>query len=112
MLKDEAVMSISELSIAELKDLLSRIPKEIERRQKEERQQAIKELEAIAAQRGFDLNDLLSEAPVKQKQTRAAVAAKYQNPSNPEQTWTGRGRQPKWVVEFLANGGTMEQIQI
>lgn len=105
-------MSISELSIAELKDLLSRIPKEIERRIKEERQQAIKELEALAAQRGFDLNELLSEAPAKQKQTRAAVAAKYQHPSNPELTWTGRGRQPKWVAEFLVNGGSMEQIRI
>lgn len=103
-------MLISELSTAELKDLLARIPKEIERRVKEERQLAIKELEALAAQRGFDLNDLLSEAPAKQK--RAAVAVKYQHPNNPDMAWTGRGRQPKWVADFLANGGTMEQIRI
>ena len=25
------------------------------------------------------------------------VAAKYRNPANPEQTWTGRGVSPSWV---------------
>ncbi|MDX9944227.1 MAG: H-NS family nucleoid-associated regulatory protein [Azonexus sp.] len=26
--------------------------------------------------------------------------------------WTGRGRQPKWVAEFLSAGGTIEQLAI
>ena len=25
------------------------------------------------------------------------VAPKYRNPANPEQTWTGRGKAPKWI---------------
>ena len=27
---------------------------------------------------------------------------KYRNPENPEQTWSGRGKRPAWVVDYLA----------
>jgi DNA-binding protein H-NS len=32
------------------------------------------------------------------------VAPKYRNPSNPEQTWTGRGVSPTWVQALKATG--------
>lgn len=34
----------------------------------------------------------------------AKVAPKYRNPSNHEQTWTGRGVTPKWVADLKAEG--------
>ncbi len=32
------------------------------------------------------------------------VAPKYRDPANPDNTWTGRGRMPKWVAELSAQG--------
>jgi DNA-binding protein H-NS len=32
------------------------------------------------------------------------VPAKYRNPANPEQTWTGRGVSPAWVQELKVSG--------
>lgn len=32
------------------------------------------------------------------------VAPKYRDPANPDNTWTGRGRMPKWVAELSAKG--------
>ncbi|QIO88561.1 DNA-binding protein [Stenotrophomonas rhizophila] len=32
------------------------------------------------------------------------VAPKYRNPSNPKETWTGRGRQPRWMAELVHSG--------
>ncbi len=32
------------------------------------------------------------------------VAPKYRNPSNHEQTWTGRGVAPKWVADLKTEG--------
>lgn len=32
------------------------------------------------------------------------VAPKYRNPTNPEQTWTGRGVSPAWVQSLKATG--------
>jgi DNA-binding protein H-NS len=39
------------------------------------------------------------------------VAAKYRNPANPEQTWTGRGVSPTWV-QALKAAGTLDTALI
>ncbi|HEX9814462.1 MAG TPA: H-NS histone family protein [Myxococcota bacterium] len=36
----------------------------------------------------------------------------YRNPCNSAETWTGRGRQPKWVREALARGKRLEDLAI
>ena len=41
---------------------------------------------------------------------RKPVAPKYHNELG--ETWTGRGKQPKWVVEALASGLTLEELLI
>ena len=41
----------------------------------------------------------------------STVAPKYRNPSSGE-TWTGRGRQPVWVREFVDNGGSLDALLI
>ena len=30
------------------------------------------------------------------------VAPKYRNPENPKETWTGRGKQPRWLAAYTA----------
>jgi DNA-binding protein H-NS len=39
------------------------------------------------------------------------VAPKYRNPTNPEQTWTGRGVSPTWV-QALKTAGTLDTALI
>ena len=103
-------MDISAIATADLKDLLDRIPAELKRREKEDKAKARKEIEAIAAAHGFSLDDLLGS--VSEPKVKKAVAVKYRHPENQELTWTGRGRQPKWVADFLASGGTLEQLLV
>lgn len=44
---------------------------------------------------------------------RSTVKAKYWNPSNHEQRWSGRGETPpKWVRELLATGLTLDDLLI
>lgn len=40
------------------------------------------------------------------------VAPKYRNPANEKETWTGRGRQPRWVAAEIANGRKLEDFLI
>lgn len=103
-------MDLSTLSLTELKHLLAAIPAEIQKREKEEKAKALKELHAFAAERGFSLDELLSNTPIKAK--KGTVAVKYRHPEQADLTWTGRGRQPKWLVEFLATGGTLAQLAV
>lgn len=38
--------------------------------------------------------------------------AKYENPADPAQKWTGKGRKPQWVIDALAAGTTLEALLI
>jgi DNA-binding protein H-NS len=40
------------------------------------------------------------------------VRPKYMNPSNPEEVWSGRGKQPLWVKEQLNTGKKLDQFLI
>jgi DNA-binding protein H-NS len=43
---------------------------------------------------------------------RGAVAPKYRNPDNPEETWAGRGLKPRWLAAALKSGGKLEDFTI
>ena len=105
-------MELSNLSLAELKNLLTIIPAEIKRREKDEKAQALKDLAAFAAERGFSLEELIGTAVPVEKKERSPVAVKYRHPQNADLAWTGRGRQPKWFVEFIGAGGNLEQLAV
>jgi len=40
------------------------------------------------------------------------VFPKYQNPAVPSETWSGRGKQPRWVVSALKAGKAIEDFEI
>jgi DNA-binding protein H-NS len=37
---------------------------------------------------------------------------RFRNPSNPAQSWSGKGRMPKWLERALALGRTLEDYEI
>lgn len=43
------------------------------------------------------------------EKTKKPVAIKYKSGN---ETWTGRGRKPKWLEVYLANGGKLEDIAV
>jgi DNA-binding protein H-NS len=43
---------------------------------------------------------------------RRKVEPKYRNPDNHAETWTGRGREPKWMEQKIAEGGKKEDFLI
>jgi DNA-binding protein H-NS len=43
---------------------------------------------------------------------RGAVAPKYRNPDNPEETWAGRGLKPRWLAAALKTGKKLEDFSI
>ena len=40
------------------------------------------------------------------------VVPKYFNPLRPTETWSGRGKQPRWLVAALQSGHTLEEFRI
>ena len=39
-------------------------------------------------------------------------AAKYRNPKDASQTWTGRGRKPNWLIDAVKKGAKIESFEI
>ncbi|WP_341679382.1 H-NS histone family protein [Niveibacterium sp. SC-1] len=115
---------IQGLSIQELKGLAKKIEREIEKRADLATARVLKEVQKLAKAAGLELSDLLGTPARKKRQAAAPVAlddvapvkrkprAKYSNPADPAQKWTGRGRKPRWVEAHLASGGALEVLEI
>ncbi|MGV7215097.1 H-NS histone family protein [Bradyrhizobium sp. UFLA05-112] len=54
--------------------------------------------------------DPSTEPPARRKYPK--VIPKYYNPLRPTETWSGRGKQPRWLVAALQSGHTLEEFQI
>jgi DNA-binding protein H-NS len=53
-----------------------------------------------------------SQAEAEGADHRREVAPKYRNPGNPAETWSGRGRKPRWVEEQVAAGRGLSDLLI
>jgi DNA-binding protein H-NS len=69
----------------------------------------VAEIQARMKEYGITLDDLRGGA--KKTKARAAVAAKYRNPASGE-SWSGRGRAPRWLAEELAKGRSREEFLV
>ncbi|NOD64153.1 MULTISPECIES: H-NS family nucleoid-associated regulatory protein [unclassified Ruegeria] len=103
-------INLEQMSRKELLSLRDEIEKALVSAEKRERQEALKAAEKAAAEFGFSLSELSSDAPRGGKTPK--TKAKYRNPSNPEQTWTGRGRKPQWVHDALKAGADISELEI
>lgn len=41
-----------------------------------------------------------------------STSVKYRHPANRDLEWSGKGRQPKWVEAYLANGGSIVSLEV
>ena len=48
----------------------------------------------------------------KARATGGKVAPKYRNPANAQETWSGRGRQPRWLAAQTAAGRKLDEFLI
>lgn len=104
-------IDISALSLAELRQLQSDLDFAIRTAEKKERDNALKAAEEAAAQFGFSLAELTGSQNQKSN-SRAKPAAKYRNPDDHEQTWSGRGRKPQWLHEALTRGVDISELEV
>ncbi len=110
-------ISLKGLNRKELEKLRGDVDKALSKVEVVEKKAALAAAEKAAQGFGFSLAQLkdvpLPKAPAATKpDARKKVAPKYRNPANADDTWTGRGRRPKWVEAYLANGGSLADIEI
>jgi DNA-binding protein H-NS len=117
----ESVENLEGMNETQLRDLIQRA----EMMLRERSAKRIEELKQLAKEAGFEVTlTKIGETDGRGRRRRAAagkrergdrrreVSAKYQNPENPGDKWSGRGRQPKWVQMAIAHGRKLEDLAI
>jgi DNA-binding protein H-NS len=93
---------LENMSAAELTAMQARIEQMKIEKQNSERAAVREKLVKIAKDAGFDIHDLFGSG--RRGGARGKVAIKYRDPKNPANTWTGRGRIPRWMVAATKGG--------
>ena len=84
------------------------------------------QLVKAAQKAGYTINELFgtgapaaaAKAPRAARGSKVAktkgskIAPKYRDPANPANTWTGRGKQPRWLAEYTNGGRKVEDFLI
>ena len=87
-------------SYAELSEMQAQIERLKIAKQNAERSSLRQRLADLAKQHGFDIHELFS----RRGKGKGSVAPKYRDPNNPGNTWTGRGRPPRWLAAATKGG--------
>lgn len=102
-------INLDTLSLKELRDLHGQVTKAISGYEARKKKDALAELEEKAKTLGFSLAELTGATPARK---RTPAEPKYANPMNSSETWSGRGRKPKWFTNALAAGKTPDDLAI
>lgn len=97
-------------SYKQLSAQIAALMQQAEAMQKVEVASVIAEIKAKMAEFGITAEDLREAGP-RGKRKGGVVAAKYRNAATGE-TWTGRGKPPRWMAAQLLAGKTKEDFLI
>lgn len=101
---------LDNMSRSELEQLRAAVEKAIKSVDVRELQKAREAAERAAAEHGFTLAELTSG--VKGRKASGPSKAKYRNPADGSQTWSGRGRKPQWIKDAEQAGTDIESFAI
>ena len=93
--------NVSSMSIDELWSLREAITSELSVKIKDEKERLSQRLRRLSL-----------SASGSERRTYPPVAPKYVNPAQPNETWSGRGRQPRWLAAQLRSGRRLEDFRI
>lgn len=95
--------NLEKLTYAQLAEMKAEINALLGKKQAEEKAALKQKLSDMAKAQGFDLDEVVG------KGRRGAVAVKYRDPDNPANTWTGRGRMPRWMTAATKKRGVKKE---
>ncbi|MGP4714159.1 H-NS histone family protein [uncultured Psychrobacter sp.] len=107
MSKNNAI-DLDSLDVDELRAITENAQQLIAQKQHQRLYDAYTQFEKIAEESNSTIEEIL-EAGEKLAKKRNI---KYRNTENSDETWTGRGRKPTWLVDALADGQSLESFAV
>ena len=106
-----AAINVDKMSLKELVALEGKIQGAIVEARTKERGELKSKVAALALSHGFSIAELFGTNGRNGK-SKASGVAKYANPDDASDTWTGRGRKPNWLVARLKKGAKLSEFEI
>ncbi|MEQ1652202.1 MAG: H-NS histone family protein [Hyphomicrobium sp.] len=109
-----ASINVDKMSLKELVDLEAKVQKAIAAARDRERSVLKEKMAEMAKTHGFSVGELFGgvRGAKGAGKGKSLGAAKFANPENRSDTWTGRGRKPNWLVDRLKKGAKLNDFAI
>jgi DNA-binding protein H-NS len=91
------------MSYAELVELSAKVERLMVSKKNEARAELRDKIAGLAKAQGMSLDDIFSGKKGNGR-GKGMVTIKYRDPNDPANTWTGRGRTPRWMVAAMKGG--------
>ena len=111
-------IDLKSMSRKELEKLKANVEKALAKVSVKEMKKARDAAEKAAAAHGFSLSEITGgpepkkRGPKPKSGPKTKAPARYKNPADPDQTWTGKGRQPNWFKAAVASGADPKSLEI
>jgi DNA-binding protein H-NS len=94
--------NLDKMTYAQLAEMETKIARMKAEKQETERAAVRQQVTDLARKAGFDIHELFGNG--RRAKGKGSVAIKYRDPKNPSNTWTGRGRMPRWMAAATKGG--------
>jgi DNA-binding protein H-NS len=101
---------LSKYSLSQLKKIQTEVEEELKKRHFLSVSQAREQILHIARGTGLSMDDLISGRH--SKGSKEPLAAKYRHPEDSEKQWSGRGRMPFWVKDWIESGRDLAETKV
>lgn len=102
-------IDIKKMNHAQLNELIQRAESRKHELARERAAKLREKLAALAKAEGFAIEELFG---TRGRKTRRAAKPKFRNPADHAQTWSGRGKRPRWFDAALSAGKKEKDLLI
>lgn len=104
-------IDLKSLNHNQLSELITRARARQQELVKEKAAKLRDKINALVKAEGFGLDEVFGRSSGRGK-ARGKVKPKYRNPADPGQTWSGRGKRPRWFSAALSAGRKEKDLLI
>lgn len=105
-----AVVNVEKMSLREINDLEMKLARAKSQARDRAKTELKEKIDRLIDGSGFTISELYGASG--RGRGRSKSAAKYANPDNRAETWTGRGRKPNWLIARMKKGAKLEDFAI
>ncbi|MEO5596047.1 MAG: H-NS histone family protein [Lysobacteraceae bacterium] len=105
-------MDLDKMSPQQLQELITKAEKQKQKLHRNRIGEVRKAITAKAKAEGYTIEQLFGKGRKASTTTGTPVPAKYRNKADPSQTWSGRGKRPRWLADAIAKGKKLTDYAI